>query len=228
MYITGSNLIRWAGLSAVVAGVLFLVTIAIHPPNDGDPSSVPTSAWGIAHYASLGYSVIGALAISGIYARQVKVAGLLGLVGFLTFYVGLTVFTVFGFFEAAIMPLMVPEAPQFVENFLGMLASSTGGEGSVSGSSLGALATTFPFALALSPLGSLLFGIAILRAGILPRSAAMVFIVGTVVALLGTPLGDLVGRIGGVAAALGFAWLGYALWSEGRETASEAVPAVQS
>ena len=50
MKITASNLIRWAGLSAMVAGILFVVIQTIHPPDI--LSSVTTSRWAIVHYLS--------------------------------------------------------------------------------------------------------------------------------------------------------------------------------
>jgi hypothetical protein len=206
--ITASNLIRWAGLSAVVAGVLFVITILIHPENDGDATVLVARVWAIAHYVALGYSVFGLLGITGIYARVVEPAGRLGLAGFLMFYVALVLYAVFTFFEASILPELASEAPQFVEEFFGLLA------GSASARSLGPLETMLPFGLLLHPVGSLLFGVAIFRTGKQLRWPAIVFTVGTVAVLASTALGEMVGRSGGAVAALGLAWLGYALWSE--------------
>ena len=217
---SGSNLIRWAGLSAVVAGVLYLAQIIIRPPED--LSSVVTSSWAIANYLLLGYFIFGLLGISGIYARQVEEAGLLGLVGFLMFYVNLALSTGFVFFQAFILPLLATEAPQFVEGFLGILRGSAGEI------SLGVLELVLPLGVLLYIVGGLLFGISILRAGILPRWAAIVFIIGTVSALSVTLLPEGVGRIAPVPYGLGLAWLGYALWSGRRDKASEPLPAVQS
>ena len=83
---SASKVIRWAGLSAVVAGVLFVVQTIIHPPDD--PSSVVTSLWAISHYLLLGYFVFGLLGISGIYARQVEEAGCSVLLDFSCFSSG--------------------------------------------------------------------------------------------------------------------------------------------
>ena len=217
---SGSNLSRWAGLSAVVAGVLYLAQIIIRPPED--LSSVVTSSWAIANYLLLGYFVFGLLGISGIYARQVEEAGLLGLVGFLMFYVNLALSTGFVFFQAFILPLLATDAPQFVEGFLGILRGSAGEI------SLGVLEVVLPLAVLLYIVGGLLFGISILRAGIFPRWAAIVFIIGTMSALSVTQLPEGVGRFAAVPYGLGLAWLGYALWSERREKASEPLPAMQS
>ena len=217
---SASTVIRWAGLSAVVAGVLTIVTQVIHPAND--PSSVATSSWAIAHYLFLGYFVFGMLGISGIYARQVEEAGLLGLVGFLILFVALALSTGFGFLEASILPVLATEAPQFVESFFDVFG------GPVGGSSLGDLEAVFPLIGVLAIVGGLLFGIAILRAAILPRWAAILFLIGVVSILLAFPLGDVGARISGVATGLGLAWLGYALWSERPDKATEPLPAMRS
>ena len=44
MKVTASSLIRWTGLSALVAGIIFAGIQPIHPPDV--PSSVTTGAWG--------------------------------------------------------------------------------------------------------------------------------------------------------------------------------------
>ena len=213
---SASNVIRWAGLSAVVAGVLFVVGQIIHPAHD--PTSVATSSWATAHYLYLGMGIFGLLGISGIYARQVKESGLLGLVGFLTLYVGLALFAGLALFEASIMPLLTTEAPQFISEFFAV------------GSNLGALVTITLLAGLLLSVGPLLFGIAIIRAGILPRWAAVVLIIGAVLVVLVVllPEVEVVAKISGAATGLGLAWLGYALWSERREKAAEPLPAIQS
>ena len=215
-----STVIRWAGLAAVVAGALTIVTQLIHPAND--PSSVATGSWAIAHYLFLGYFVFFMLGITGIYARQVEETGLLGLVGFLLLFVGLALSTPLVFLEAAILPVLAAEAPQFVEGFFGMLG------GSVGEISLGDLEAVFPLILLLYIVGALLFGIATIRAGVLPRWAAILFLVGVVSVLLAFLIGDLGARISGVALGLGLAWLGYALWTERPEKATEPSPAMQS
>ncbi|AJY74197.1 hypothetical protein [Paenibacillus beijingensis] len=209
MKITASNLIRWAGLSAVVAGILFVVIQMIHPPEI--LSSVTTGAWAIVHYLTIAMSLFGLLGIAGIYARQVKEAGWLGLAGFLLYSLWLVLVTAFTFAEAFILPLLATDAPKFVEGFLG-LSSGSAGE-----MSLGALTAAPPVSGVLYMLGGLLVGIATFRAGILPRWAAGVLAFGAVSALAASLLPHGLGRIAAVPVGLGLAWLGYALWSERRE-----------
>src|SRR6266576_3892424 len=79
MKMTASNLLRGAGLSAMVAGSIFTVVGLIHPPNV--LSSVTTSTWTFVHLLTIVMAFFGLLGIAGIYARQVEKAGWMGLAG---------------------------------------------------------------------------------------------------------------------------------------------------
>ena len=73
-------------------------------------------------------------------------------------------------------------------------------------------------------LGGLLFGIATLRAGILPRWAAGLLAVGAALAPVAALLPIELQPKVAVPVGLALAWLGYALWSERREQASQPLP----
>ena len=74
-------------------------------------------------------------------------------------------------------------------------------------------------------LGGLLFGIATFRAGILPRwPAGLLAFAAVSPALLAWLLPHPLDRILAVPMGVALAWLGYALWSERREHASDLVP----
>jgi hypothetical protein len=66
-----------------------------------------------------------------------------------------------------------------------------------------------------------LFGIATLRAGILRRWAAGLLAVGTVLPLPLSLLAHDFVRLAAVPVGFALAWLGFALWSERRDKASE-------
>src|SRR5918998_1502695 len=161
MKITASSLIRWAGLSTLVAGICFVVLGLLHQPNV--LSSVTTTRWAIVHSLALALSVFGLLGMMGLYARQVERAGWLGLAGFLLLSLWLVLLLPYTFFEVIILPLVAIEAPVFAEGFLGMVGGSAGE------TTVGALAALWTLLGVLLLLGGLLFGIATLRAGILPR-----------------------------------------------------------
>jgi hypothetical protein len=216
---TASNLIGWAGLSAVVSGILFMVMQVIHPPDV--LSSVPTGAWAIVHYLGIAMAFFGMLGVVGIYARQVEEAGWLGLAGFLLFSLFYALTMAFQFTEAFVSPVLATEAPKFVEGLLGVVG------GHASEINLGALPLMYSLTGFLGyVLGGLLFGIATLRAGVLPRWAGGLLAFAAVSPLLlSSLLPHPFDRILAVPMGLSLAWLGYALWTERRENVSESVPA---
>jgi len=216
MKITASSLIRWAGLAAMSSGILFIVIQTIHPPDI--LSSVTTARWAIVHYLGVAMCLLGLLGITGLYARQVKAAGWLGLAGYLLFSLFYALTMAFQFAEAFISPVLATEAPKFVHGFLGIPSGHT------SEMNLGALPAVYTLTGLLYVLGGLLFGIATFRARILPRWAAGLLAFGAVSPLLlALLLPHPLDRILAVPMGLALAWLGYALWSERGETVTEPV-----
>lgn len=205
--ITLATLIRWSGAAAILSGILFIVIQLIHPADI--LSSVTTDRWAIVHYVSIAMCLLGMLGMTGIYARQVIEAGWLGLIGYLMFNLFYALTMAFQFAEALISPLLLAEAPKFVESLLG-LPSGAGGE-----MDLGALATVYTLVGGFYLIGGLLFGIAAFRAGILPRWAAGLFAIGGIAgALAAALLPHPIDRIAAVPMGVSLAWLGYALLSE--------------
>ena len=202
----------------MAAGIIFAGIQPIHPLDV--LASVTTSRWAIIHSLKTAMCLFGLLGMAGLYARQVKEAGWLGLAGYLLFSLFCALTMAFTFAEAFILPLLATEAPTFVEGFLGIV------NGHASEMNLGALPTLYDAHRAAGYLlGGLLFGIATFRAGILPRWAAGLLAVGARCAPRGWRCSRT--RSSGLAAVpmgLALAWLGYALWSERREHASEPVP----
>jgi hypothetical protein len=216
--ITTSNLIRWAGMSAVAGGLIFAVRI--HPPDT--LASVTTSEWIIVHAVGVAMCLLVMLGIAGIYARQAKEVGWLGLTGFFMLEVMWALTAAFQFAEALILPLLATDAPRFVEGFVGISSGATGE------ANLGALPTVFSIASVLYLLGGVLLGVATFRAGILPRWAGVALAVGTVAPLAFALLPHEFIRVAAVPFGLALAWLGYALWAERPTKASQPVPAKAS
>jgi hypothetical protein len=217
MKITAANLIRWAGLAAMVAGICYVVVGMFHPPNI--LSSVTTTRWAIVHVLACAMCFFGILGMVGLYARQAEKSGWFGLAGFVLLSLWFAFILGFSFVEAFILPSLATAVPKFVEGWLGMFTSSA------SEMNLGVLPTLWLLTAPLYILGGLLFGIATFRAGILPRWAAGLLAVATtlgpvVAALLPLEYQPKVAVPVGIA----LAWLGYALWSERREYAAEAIP----
>jgi hypothetical protein len=212
MKVTTTRLIRASGIAALAAGLLFVVIQPLHPADE--LTSVVTPAWSIIHQASCLMLVLFLAGVTGIYARQVEKAGWLGLVGYIALSLGLLITAAFTFVEAFIEPILASASPAFVSGLLGAV------EGVPSGSDLGALPTIYSISSALFLGGCIVFGIATIRANILPRPAAALFAFGIIVSAPLTAAMDSP-RIAAVPIGLGLAWLGYALWSERRSPAAE-------
>jgi hypothetical protein len=208
MKVTASSLIRWAGLSALVAGICFVVLGLLHPPNV--LSSVTTTRWAIVHSLALAMSLFGLLGMMGLYARQVNEAGRVGLAGFLLLSLWLVLILPFTFFEVFFLPLLATEAPTFAEGFLGIFTVSA------SEMNFGVLAALWKLSGVLLLLGGLVFGIATFRAGILSRWAAGLLAVASVLSPAAALLPPELEPLAAVPIGVGLAWLGYALWSERR------------
>ena len=215
--ITAPNLIRWAGLSAMVTGIIFAGIQPIHPPDV--LASVNTSAFIIVTSLKTVMSLFGLFGIAGLYARHVEETGWLGLAGYLLLSIFYAVQMCFSFVEPLILPLLTTVAPTFVESVLGM------GSGAGGPMNLGALATIYSLVSVLYLLGLLLFGIAMFRARILSRWAAgLLAFSGPLAIIMVILLPHQLERLAAIPMGLALAWLGYALWSERREQASEPVP----
>jgi hypothetical protein len=216
MKITASNLIRWAGLSAMVAGIIFAGIQPIHPPDV--LASVNTSAFIIITSLKTIMCLFGLFGIAGLYARQVEETGWLGLVGYLLLTIFYAVQMCYAFAEPLILPLLTTVAPTFVESVMGM-SSGAGGP-----MNLGAFATVYSLVSVLYLLGLLLFGIAMFRAGILSRWAAgLLACSGPLAIIMVALLPHQLERLAAMPMGFALAWLGYALWSERREHVAEPV-----
>lgn len=221
MKITTSKLIRWAGLPAIAAGIIFIAIQPIHPPDV--LSSVTTSTWAIVTALKTAMCLLGLLGITGLYARQAEKAGWLGLAGFLLFSLFFALTLPFAFAEAFILPLLATESPKFVESILGLASGATGGM------NLGVLAVLYKLGGFVGYIiGGLLFGIATLRAGILPRWAAVLLASSAVLVLAGAVIPHPYDRIMAVPMGLALIWLGYSLFSERRVKVTEPLPVTVS
>ena len=204
--ITTSGLIRWAGLSAMVAGVSYVVVGMFHQPNI--VSSVTTTQWAIVHAIATAMCFFFLLGVTGLYARQAEKAGWLGLAGFLLLSLWAVITVTFTLVEVSILPKLATEAPALAEGFLRIFNSSAGK------TEFGVLANLWTLTGPLYILGGLLLGIATFRAGILPRWAAVLLAIGTVLAPIAALLPPEHEPKVAVPVGIALAWLGYALWSE--------------
>lgn len=212
MKVTRTGLIRSMGIAAILGGALFIIVQIVHPPETVE--AVAGDAWIAVHYLTIAMLTLFVIGVTGIYARQVEELGWLGLAGFALLGFGLLLNIGGAFIEAFVEPLLATSNPDFVGSFNGMVM------GTPYEADLGAIPTMWSVSSLGFIAGSLVFGIANLRAGVLSRWAAGVFGFGLAI---GLPVANLVGnvRLAAVPISIGLIWLGYSLWADGRKGTSE-------
>ena len=216
MKTTNANLLRLAGLSAMISGLCYVLVGVIHPANV--PASVGSASWGAAHVIACAMSFFGVLGLAGIYARQAAKAGWLGLVGYVLLSFWMVLIMGFSFVEAFVLPQIASASPAFVDGWMKLF---NGGSSAIS---MGALPTLWTISAPAYILGGLLFGIATFRAHVLPRGAAVLLALGTVLAPLAAMLPLSAMPKMAIPMGLGLAWLGFALLVE-RQTSIAVEPA---
>jgi hypothetical protein len=204
---THAELIRWAGLAALIAGLCYAFVGVFHPANA--PGSVTTTRWEVVHVVACAMSFFGVIGLAGLYARQAAKVGWLGLAGFVLLSLWMVLIMGFSFVEAFVLPHMATTTPSFVDGWMKMF------NGGSSTFNMGALPALWTLTAPLYIGGGLLFGIATFRARILPRGAAVLLALGTVVA---PPLASQLSLAWqpkvAIPTGLALAWLGYALMTE--------------
>jgi hypothetical protein len=196
---SSSNLIRWAGLAAILAGVLLVVADLLNLAigfDDDEPFSetATTGIYAFQSVVNLLAAVLLLIGLVGLYARQSEAAGLLGLAGFLVAFLGTALVTGLLWASLFIVPTLAVEVPAFLDQ--------------VEGPPPGFFLTFITFAV-----GWLLFGIATLLARVYPRIPTILVMIGAVIAVLPLPFT-------GIVLAIAVAWLGFALFT-GREALTE-------
>ena len=208
MKITVDKLIRLAGFSAALGGICYVLVGIFHPANV--PASVTTTSWALVHIAACAMSFFGLLGLTGLYARQAPKAGWLGLIGYLLLSLWLVLVMGFSFVEAFVLPHLAAGTPAFVEAWMGMFNGPAGTF------DLGVLPTVWTATAPLLIFGGLLFGVATMRARILPRLAGALLALSTVLAPVAVLLPNAAQPKTAIPMGIALAWLGFSLWTERR------------
>jgi hypothetical protein len=216
MSITTTTLTRAAGLSAVAAGLLFCAVQIGHP--NVDLALASTTEWKVRQSVKVVMAALSLAGITGIYLRQVKQTGVLGLLGYLTFAVGYLIMLSNEVIGLVVVPSIAASSPDYVSD---VLAGATGGQviGDIGLMQPLSAAGGFTFIG-----GGLLFGIALFRANILPRWAAVVLAAGSVATIAIPLLPQLNQRLFAIPTGIALIGLGYSLWREQRTPVALPVP----
>lgn len=204
--VTAMNLSKFTGFFAILAGIFYIVIQFIHPPEN--IISVTTSSWQVVAIMSIAMSLFFLIGIIGVYMKQVKEVSWLGLIGFAVFSLFWLISMTFSFIEAFVYPLLINDAPKFVEGMLGLFGESK------SEVNLGIFTILAPIAGLLYILGGLLLGIATLRAKVFPRFSGLLLSLASVVTLATAIIPHPFDRILALPMGVAFIWLGFILWSD--------------
>ena len=190
------QLIRWSGLALLVAGILWVLSI-FHPPDTLDGMLAP--AWGPSHYVTAVASVFLVFGVVGLYAYQVAKVGWLGLIAFILTLAASAMLTSAELFGGALAPA---------------LAANPATQSLVDPRQAGPFVIVNGVIAVLATVGNILLGIAIMRAGVVPRWAGLLIIIGYVFLVfgIGLPALAIFSPVGIVLSGLGYAWSGYSIW----------------
>lgn len=204
------KLIQWAGLLAIADGILLLLwwmllgTLMPGVPAAGEPFDMVGM---VRHENWLAVNVIGSIAtmllpvaLVGFYLKQFKQTKMFGLVGLVMSFLGLQLFVWIQVDETILWPLLAVHAPTLVD-LQGPMFSNP------------AFNFTYILMGVLFIPGAILFGIAMLKAQVLPKWGVWMFTVGAPLFGIGGPV-IVVRTIGIVLLSSSLIWLGRALWSD--------------
>jgi len=201
-----AKLIRWSGLISILTGVLYAIAALLHPVGE-DLAAFTSPNWIPAHLVYWIAAMLMLFSLIGLYARQAEKAGWLGLVGFVLALIGTAFVGTIFVIVSTVVPLVAAEAPALFER------AATPPTASVLIVALG------------YGVGYILFGVATMRAGILPRWSGLLLIIGVAFFMISESapfvrnLSHVIVTAGDVMFGLGLVWMGYALWSEKRKPA---------
>ena len=159
---------RQAGIASLVAAALILVSQVSQLVL---PMVISESFWIATQTLRVGLSLVAMfallIALTGIYAQQASATGKLGLVGYLTASLGTVLVAGDWWYEAFIGPMLRQQAPELLNT-------------AISGSILIGAALTFVIFAA----GWVIFALATFRAGVAPRGAAVLMLLGGIAGIL--------------------------------------------
>jgi hypothetical protein len=216
MTITTTTLTRAAGVATAVAGLLFIGVQIKHPQLD--VAFATTTEWKVREGVKVLFAALSLAGITGMYLRQVKQTGLLGLLGYVMFSVGYLAMMSVEVVGAVVLPSIAHSAPGYVTD---VLAVATGGHAAGDVGLMQPLSAVMGIGFLG---GGLLFGIALFRADVLARWAAALLAVAAVATAARAALPQLNERLFAIPFGIALIGLGYSLWRDQRTPAARTVP----
>jgi hypothetical protein len=197
-----------AGLCAAAAGAIFIGVQIHHPP--ADVAHVVTTEMAIRESAKAIMCALALAGFAGLFLRHHRRFGILGLAGYLLVSVGFLAMFAVQCIVACVLPTVARTNPGYVQDVLdAAVGQTTRGD-------IGHIHELFLVAGMGYAFGGLLFGIALFRAGVLPRWASALFAYGTVSALALSVLPESFNRPFAVPTGVALIGLGVSLWRDQR------------
>ena len=203
------NMIRWSGISLILAGICIALGTIIHPSKEtpqiilAEETRLITGHWFITFYCA--FLMLG---LPGVYASRSKQLGRLGFAGFLLLFFGTLFYAVssdYGF-NAPVLARLAPQTLDAINAYPSVVVMNG------------------LFVLLLFP-GFILFGIAIQHSHVFPPWSGILIATGWSLFMICAPLALFVFEplwilaiLGTVMLGLGLGWVGYVLLS-GKELA---------
>lgn len=207
MTITPKTLTRAAAVAAMAGGLLFIAVQIKHPLLDA--AFTTTTEYTVRETAKIVMALFSLIGITGIYLRQVRTIGLLGLIGYVFLAVGYLTILSIQVIAVVVLPDLATVQPGYVNDVLAVATSGTP-VGDVSRmQALNNVAITYI-------VGGVVFGIALFRARVLARWAAVLMSVGAVATVATFQLPELTQRLFAVPVGVALIGLGYSLWRDQR------------
>ncbi|WP_410671400.1 hypothetical protein [Amycolatopsis sp. cmx-4-68] len=201
---TARRLSRATGISAAIAGLLFIAVQIGHPAMD--VSAVTTTDWVLRSTAKALMAALALAGITGMYLRQVRQTGILGFLGYVLFAVGYLLMLSIEIVAAAVLPALAPTAPGYVADVLAVAFGGTATH------DIGAMQTVIVASSAGYLAGGCLFGIALFRARVLARWAAALLAAGAVATVALAVLPESFNRPLAIPTGVALIGLGISLW----------------
>jgi hypothetical protein len=210
MTITASTLSRAAGLAAIAAGLLFTGVQINHPHLDA--VSLVTTEVVVRNGLKMLMAVLALAGITGMYLRQVRQTGILGLLGYLVLGAAYALILGTSYVAAFVLPEIAPGNPAYVND---VVAATTGGSPA---GDIGVLATVLHVQTFTYLVGGLVFGIALFRARVFPRWPAALLAAGGVVTVALSLMPDAFYRLLAYPNGIAMVALGWSLWRVAGDT----------
>jgi hypothetical protein len=216
MTITYRSLTRVAAACAVAAGLLFMGVQIGHPQLN--TTSITWTNVFVRDQLKVLMSALALAGITGMYLSQVRRNGVLGLIGYVLLSAGYLLIMSTTFLTSYVLPTIADSNPRYVKDVIAVATQRSTVVGDI-----GALGTMWKLQGFCYLLGSLLFGIALLRAGVLARWAAALLALGGVISIALSLMPDAFYRLLAFPNAIAMVGLGYSLWVSQRATSTESV-----